>query len=107
MNHDWSEFYPDAKEAIPLNAPEALGKEVDIHCFVDANHGGCRVTRRSHTVVLIFINRAPIIWYSKRQNTVESSTHGSEFCAMRIALELVEGLRYKLGMFGSSIEWSS
>ena len=28
---DWSEFYRDAKEAIPMNAPEPRGKLVDIH----------------------------------------------------------------------------
>jgi hypothetical protein len=45
-----------------------------------------------------------VIWYSKRQNTVETSTFGSEFVAMRIAVELVESLRYKLRMFGLPIE---
>jgi hypothetical protein len=65
-------------------------------CFVDADHAGCRVTRRSHTGIIIFVNRAPILWYSKRQNTVESSTFGSEFVAMRIAIEMIECLRYKL-----------
>ena len=51
-------------------------------------------TRRSFTGILIYVNRAPIIWYSKKQNTVESSTFGSEFVAMRIATEITEGLRY-------------
>jgi hypothetical protein len=46
------------------------------------------------------VNRAPIVWYSKQQNTVETSTFGSEFVAMRIAIDLVEGLRYKLRMMG-------
>jgi hypothetical protein len=101
---DWGEFYPNAQEAIPLNAPEPRGKEVTTSCFVDADHAGCRVTRRSHTGIIIFVNRAPIIWYSKRQNTVETSTFGSEFVAMRIAVELVEGLRYKLRMMGVPID---
>ena len=46
---------------------------------------------------------APIIWFSKRQNTVESSTFGSKFVALRVATELIEGLRYKLRMFGVPI----
>jgi hypothetical protein len=33
----------------------------------------------------------PILWFSKRQNTVELSTFGSEFVAMRIAIEMIEG----------------
>jgi hypothetical protein len=73
-------------------------------CFVDANHAGDRITRRSHTGIIIFINRAPIIWYSKQQNTVEMSTFGSEFVVARIAVELIESLRYKLCMFGVPID---
>ena len=73
-------------------------------CYVDASHAGCRVTRRSHTGIFIFINRAPIVWFSKRQNTVESSTFGSEFVALRIAVDLIEALRYKLRMFGIPID---
>jgi hypothetical protein len=101
---DWSEFYPDAAEAIPSNAPEPRGKSVTMSCFVDADHAGCRVTRRSHTGILIFVNRAPILWYSKRQNTVESSTFGSEFVAAKTSVEMVEGLRYKLRMMGVTID---
>ena len=71
-----------------------------LHCFVDANHAGNVVTRRSHTGILIFVQNAPIIWYSKKQNTVETSSFGSEFVAMRIAKELIVSLRYKLRMFG-------
>jgi hypothetical protein len=71
-----------------------------ISCFVDADHAGNLVTRRSHSGIIIFCNRGPIIWYSKRQNTMETSTFGSEFVAARIAVELIESLRYKLRMFG-------
>jgi hypothetical protein len=35
---------------------------------------------------------------------VETSTFGSEFVAMRIAVELIEALRYKLRMFGIPID---
>ena len=100
----WTDFYRDAKEAIPPNMPEPRGKAVACHCFVDADHAGDRVTRRSHTGILIFLNRAPIIWFSKKQNTVETSTFGSEFVAMKTAVELIEALRYKLRMFGIPIE---
>jgi hypothetical protein len=68
--------------------------------FVDANHAGNAVTRRSHSGVLIYLQNAPIIWQSRRQNTVETSTFGSEFVALRTARDLVVALRYKLRMFG-------
>ena len=101
---DWSDFYPDAKEEIPPNMPEPRGHSVQINCFVDADHAGDVVSRRSHTGIIIFVNRAPIIWYSKQQNTVETSTFGSEFIALRIATELIEGLRYKLRMLGIPLD---
>jgi hypothetical protein len=44
-----------------------------------------------------------VIWYSKRQNTVEASTFGSEFIAMKTAIEQVESLRYKLWKMGIPI----
>ena len=50
------------------------------------------------------MNRAPILWYSKKQNTVESSTFGSEFIAMKQAVEIIEGLRYKIRMMGFPLE---
>ena len=97
---DWTEFYPDAEEAIPYNVPEARGHGVTTSSFVDADHAGCKATRRSHTGVFVFVNKAPILWYSKGQNTVETSTFGSEFCAMKIAIDMIEGIRYKLRMMG-------
>ena len=98
------EFYPDSEESIPPNAPEPLGKPLQINCFVDADHAGNLATRRSHTGILIFLNMAPTSWYSKRQNTVESSTYSSEFIALKTATEMIIALRYKLRMFGIPID---
>ena len=95
-----AEMYEDATDEEPHNMPTPRGKEVDINCFVDADHAGNTVTRRSHTGVMIYLNMAPINWLSKRQNTIEASTFGSEFIALRTATEMIEGLRYKLRMMG-------
>ena len=97
------ELYPDAQEDLLHDMPEPRGREIDINVFVDADHAGNKITRRSHTGIILMCNMAPITWYSKRQNTVETSTFGSEFIALRIAVELVEALRYKLRMFGVPI----
>jgi hypothetical protein len=43
-------------------------------------------------------------WYSKRQNTVESSTFGNEFVAMKIAIEMNDAIRYKFQMMGVPME---
>jgi len=104
---DWEEFYPGAREVTPPNAPELQGNTMKMSCFVDADHAGCRVTRRSHTGILLFLNRAPIMWYSKQQNTVETSTFGSEFIALKTAIEMIEGLRYKLRMMGIEVDGST
>ena len=75
-----------------------------LNAYVDANHAGNLKTRRSHSGILIYMNQAPIIWYSKRQNTVEASSFGSEYIALRICTEMIEALRYKLRCFGVPVE---
>ena len=94
---DWSDFYPDAKEELPLNMPEPCGHSVLINCLVDADHAGDVVSKKSHTGIIFFVNRSPIIWYSKWQNTVETSSFGSKFIALRIAMGMIEGLSISFG----------
>ena len=100
---EWLDFYDYANEPIPPNMPEPRGLGVQVTCFVDADHAANKVTRRSHSGIIIYVQNAPIIWFSKRQNTVETSSFGSEFIALRIATEMIEALRYKLRMFGVPI----
>ncbi len=97
---DWTDFYGDVIEEDPPNMPVPLGNVIQMSCFVDADHAGNKVTRRSHTGVFILLNNAPVIAFSKRQNTCESSTYGSELVAMRIAKDMVTALRIKLKWFG-------
>ena len=101
---DWSSFYDDLEEKLPPRMPEPLGNPVNIHVFVDANHAGNVVTRRSHTGILVFVQNSPILWVSCRQSTVETSTFGSEFVALRHAKDVVVALPYKLRMFGIPLE---
>jgi hypothetical protein len=101
---DWTEFYGDVEEELLPKMPESLGQSMNITTFVDANHAGNVVTRRSHTGVIIYLQNTSIIWHSHRQNTVETSTFGSEFVALRCARDLIVALRYKLQMFSVPIE---
>jgi len=104
--YDWTDFYRDAKEELPHNMPESRGNPISMFCFVDASHAADKVNRKSHTGILLFLNRAPILWYSKRQNTVETSTFGAELTAMKAAMEIIKGLRIKLRLMGIPIEGS-
>ena len=67
-----------------------------VNVFIDAIHGGERLTYRSHTGIIIYVNNTPIDGFSKRQNMVETSTFGAELIAARIAMEKVKALRKKL-----------
>ena len=93
-------LYPEACEELPHNIPEPRGEPIQLNVFVDADHAGDRVTRRSQTGIFIWGNLSPISWYSKKQNTVESSTFGSDYVALRIETEMVISFCYKLRMFG-------
>ena len=67
------ELYPEAMEDFPLNAPKPKGQDVQISCFVDAYHGGYQITQISRTVIFIFLDKVPIMWYLNRENTVDFS----------------------------------
>jgi hypothetical protein len=101
---DWGAFYPDAKEQIPDNCPPARGRAMQMTVFADADHAGDRISRRSRAGIILYLNRSPIVWYTKKQNSVETSTFGSEFMAVKAAVELIKGMRYKLRMLGIPLE---
>jgi hypothetical protein len=37
---EWTEFYGDVEEAVPLDMPSPLGKDVDLCMMVDSDHAG-------------------------------------------------------------------
>jgi hypothetical protein len=91
---DWKEFYGEVQEELPPKMPKLQGQRVTISAFVDApNHARNKVTRRLHTGVIIYVQNALILWYSKRQNLVEGATFGSEMVALRICKELIVVMR--------------
>jgi hypothetical protein len=100
---DWKNFYGDVEEAIPTDAPESRGKEVDLRLYVDSDHAGEKLTRRSRTGYFIFLNMAPVTWFSKQQSTIETSVFGAEFVAMKNGIEATRGLPYKLRMMGLAL----
>jgi hypothetical protein len=98
IDHIWTEFYPDAQEDLPPNMPAPLGTTPTTYMYVDADHAHDQVTRRSVTGILTLGNGMPIRWYSKRQQTVESSSYGSKLVVARAATKQIIDIRYKLRM---------
>jgi hypothetical protein len=100
---DYKSMYGYVKEMIPSRAPFPLGKEVDLRLFVDSDHDGEQFTGRSRTGFVIYSNMAPIVWFSKRQPTLDPSVFGAEFVVMKNGIENFRGLRYKLRMMGVNL----
>jgi hypothetical protein len=96
----WSKRYGKVKEPKPKNAPKPRGNEVVLRLFVDSDHAGEELTRHSRTGFLNYLNSAPVVWYSTRQGTVETSVVGAEFVAIKNGNKASRGLRYKLHMMG-------
>ena len=87
-SQDWSASpYGDDPEVLPLNMPDPRGEGVIVRAFVDPDHAGDHINRRLRTGFIIFVNSAPVFWFSKKQGCVETSSFGAEFIAMRQCCE--------------------
>ena len=104
---DWTDYYQDTREAIPINAPEPKGKEVDTCMFVYSDHARDKKSQRSKSGLLIYIITALLQWYSKKQSTVEISEFGAELVAMKQGIGDLRGFRYELRMKCVSISCPS
>ncbi|KAL7464107.1 hypothetical protein ACHAXS_004441 [Conticribra weissflogii] len=71
----------------------SLRKPVDVHMFVDSIHARAKKTRYSHSCFLIY-----------HQAMIETGVFGAEFVAMKIGVDTLRGLRYKLRMMGVAID---
>ena len=105
---DWSgTVYGSPKEIIHTDIPEPTGKYVATVHYVNTNLHHDLVTCRAATAILHIVNGTPTHWYSKRQETLETATYGSEFGAARIAVDQIVDLRYTLMYLGVSIRSKS
>ena len=103
---DWSStvYGSDLTEDLPPHMPEARGQGFVISAYVDSDHAGDSLTRKSRTGFLVFVNCALVYWLSKKQTGIETSSFGSEFMAMKQCTEYIRGLKYKLRMMGIACE---
>jgi hypothetical protein len=97
---DFLEDYPDAHEDIDDGLPAPIGAELMTSVFFDADHAHDHVTRRSISGIIVFVGRTPVLWQSKRQGCIATSTYCAEFISMRSAVEEAISIRYMLRCLG-------
>ena len=98
---DWSQtVYGDHAPGRPPNMPKPQGQGSLFSLYVDSDHAGDTVTKRSRTSFFIYCNNALVYLMSKKQGYIETSSFGSEFIAMKACTEYILGLNFKLHMMG-------
>ena len=97
----WSQnVYSDAPLDQPPNMPDPRGQGLIISEHVNIDHAGETVTRRSINGFFIYCNNALVYWMSKKQGSIETSSFGSEFLAMKYCMEYIQGIKFKLHIMG-------
>jgi hypothetical protein len=100
---DFTEQYAYAREKIDTKFPRPMGKELDVSVYVDSDHAHDKVSGRSISGVMVMVGSTPIIWKSKRQGAVQTSTYGAEFSAMRLATKETITIQYMLRALGINV----
>ena len=100
---DFLQDYPDAIEETDPGFPTPYGQVLETTILVDSDHAHDRKSRRSLTGLILFVGSTPVLWLSKRQSTVASSTYSAEFSALRTATEEAMNIRYCLRCLGVNI----
>eukprot|EP00957_Ditylum_brightwellii_P132536 10107486-Ditylum_brightwellii.AAC.1 len=91
---NWGHIHHQCQEEIREDMPEPHGNIMMTTIFVDANLLHDVITGRSCTGIISLLNKTPIDWFSKKQNTVETAMYWSEFVATRAAVGHIYDLRY-------------
>ena len=104
QDFDWTySVYGNVQEILPDDMPDPLGEAVITTTTMGANLNHCLATCKSLTGCLLFVNKTPVDWYSKKQATVETATYGSEFVAAKTATEQIMDIWQTLRYLGAPI----
>ena len=95
---DWLEFYQDAKEGILVNAQEPQDKGVHTCMFVDSDCAKDKVSCRSRSGFVTYMNTVLVQWFYNKQSTVKTSLSGTVFIAIKRDINALRGLRYNFLM---------
>ena len=100
---DFTHQYKFFKEEIDPCFPQPTVSELNITLFCDADHAHDLVTGRSVTGIPGFVGSTPVCWKSTRQKSVQTSAFGSEFTALKKAVETAVTLRCHLRSMGVKV----
>ena len=75
----------------------------ELNIFTDSDYGHDKVTGWSITGIIALVGSTPILWESKRQTSVQISTYGAEFVALKRAVTVAEEIRYTLRSMGVKV----
>ena len=62
--------------------PPPRGRPLQATFLVDSNHAHDRKTRRPITGIVGFVGSTPMLWSSKRQGSIASSTYVADFMTL-------------------------
>jgi hypothetical protein len=96
LKEDFGGQYKYFHEDLDPRFPPPPVPEMDINIFVDANHAHDKMTGRSITGLFCFVGSTPVLWKSQRQASVQTSTFGAEFTALKKAVEQTITIRFYL-----------
>ena len=66
-SESWKDnVYGEGSEEVPPNVSNSMGYGSMIHAYIDSDHAGYGITRRSRSRYIIFLNNAPVYWTSKK-----------------------------------------
>ena len=101
---DWNEYYKNTSRNIPLNVLDNRCTSVVVSYFIDTDHAGCKFIRPLFISIFTFMNRAPILWFSKRWDIVKLFTFGLDYINMHQSIDGIVTLVYKTKIMGMCIE---
>eukprot|EP00957_Ditylum_brightwellii_P079982 6082608-Ditylum_brightwellii.AAC.1 len=93
---DFGYQYSYFKKEVDSRFQRVLVAKMDINIFINADHGHDKVTGRSVTRLVDFVDSTPVVWVSKRQSSVHTSTFGAKFTDLKKAVEDAITIRYQL-----------
>ena len=102
---DWSATpYSPCNKDVPSNSSTPRGMCFNMRTFVDSDHVGDSVTRRSRTGFIVS-STAVLFFIQRNRGVVRHQVFGSEFIVMKSCCEYLRGLRCTLRMFVILVEY--